>query len=75
LRPPLSRAAIPERERDARAPGTPAAPPPTIHVHIGRVEVRAAVPPPASAPQPTAQAPRPGAALAEYLEKRWRGER
>jgi hypothetical protein len=71
---PSSRAAGPER--DIRAQGTAAAPPPTIHVHIGRVEVRAAMPAPAALPQPaSAPAPKPGAALAEYLEKRWRGER
>jgi hypothetical protein len=60
----------------AHSEGAPSAPLPTVHVHIGRIEVRAALPPPANPPQPASPpAPRPGAALADYLQKRWRGER
>jgi hypothetical protein len=41
--------------------------PPAIHVTIGRVEVRAAAPPPV--PDPPAAAPAPRLSLDEYLEQ------
>ncbi|HZS39124.1 MAG TPA: hypothetical protein VFF06_19970 [Polyangia bacterium] len=45
----------------------------TVHVHIGRVDVRAVMPP-APSPRP-APAPRPGLSLEKYLESRNRGPR
>ncbi len=45
--------------------------PPAVHVTIGRVEVRAVMPPPAAKPAPAAPKPvRPAMSLADYLEQR-----
>jgi hypothetical protein len=51
----------------------PPASPPTIRVHIGRVEVRAVTPP--SAPQPPAVYRTPALSLADYLKRRNEGQR
>lgn len=55
------------------APGDVAANEPTIRVTIGRVEVRAALPPPRAAPGPSA--PEPSLTLEEYVEQRRSGRR
>jgi len=81
----LPRIVVPEAVKPdavARAQGEPAraqpspalrrqaAPPPAIHVTIGRVEVRA-VTPPAAKPAPVAPKPvKPAMSLADYLEQR-----
>jgi hypothetical protein len=49
--------------------GTERALPPTIRVSIGRVEVRAIMPPAAAPPQPVRTAPS-GPSLAAYLRQR-----
>jgi hypothetical protein len=75
-RPPLApvaalpaSAAAPAESAGGR-PGAPGREPDVIRVTIGRVEIRAAVPPPASRPAPTAS-PRPAAMpLGDYLRGR-----
>jgi hypothetical protein len=50
-----------------RAPESPA-PPPTVQVTIGRIEVRAILPP-APAPQPSARPATPRLSLTDYLKQ------
>lgn len=64
------------RQSDAFTEGdstTPLAP--VIRVSIGRVEVRAIMPPAAPAPRPKAARPGPGLSLEEYLKQGRRGQR
>jgi hypothetical protein len=72
LAPPASVAtsATPSR---AAARTSPQVAPPTVHVTIGRVDVRAVVSAPA--PRPSPPAPKPPLALEDYLRQRDRGER
>jgi hypothetical protein len=77
--PPLStasrRGAVARDVHDERQPGQIARTdehsqgPPTIHVHIGRVDVRAVMPS-AAAPRPTARPRAPRASLEDYLSGR-----
>ena len=48
--------------------------PPAVRVTIGRIEVRAVVPPPQAPPRPAPRGPAP-LALDEYLEQRRSGRR
>lgn len=63
----LARAAVARPEPASASPA-----PPTIHVTIGRIEVRATA---ASAPLPRKPAPLPGMSLDEYLKMRNGGRR
>ena len=60
-----------------RAPGSLPEPPaqgqPSVHIHIGRIEVRAVTPPPAATPRPASKPPR--LTLDDYLHQRNGGKR
>jgi hypothetical protein len=60
---------LPPAAAAADRAGTERALPPTIRVSIGRVEVRAIMPPAAAPPQPVRTAPS-GPSLAAYLRQR-----
>jgi len=63
------------RESDALTGGdSTTTPAPVIRVSIGRVEVRAIMPPAAPAPRPKAARPSPGLSLEEYLKQGRRGQ-
>jgi hypothetical protein len=68
---PAASSAAPPPLPEARPADAHAAP--TIKVHIGRIEVRAVMSPPAPAPRPERAKPMPALGLKGYLEQRRRG--
>ena len=66
---------VPSTFENTAVPALPSPPPEqTIRVTIGRIDVRAVMPPPAAVQQKPAP-PQPKVTLEEYLKKQWGGQR